>query len=203
MTPGARVGGFCSIRSLASACRRRVAPLMVQFPPFGGALDVGRARPCASHSAIPPFGGGEVTVRGGEVAVGVVERPKCRPPRRKTPIMGCRGRSGLRFGQNYLGHGVLFAREPAISRLGRAAHAHISGPRRCSEGPRARGRAHSRSPRASAFMREPACVRAHILGAFSHAIRLSECSTASTNVAIPTMRICGATQGRGNCMRNP
>ena len=29
-------GGFCSIRSLPSACRRRVAPLMVQFPPFGG-----------------------------------------------------------------------------------------------------------------------------------------------------------------------
>ena len=29
-------GGFCSIRSLPSACRRRVAPLMVQFPPFDG-----------------------------------------------------------------------------------------------------------------------------------------------------------------------
>ena len=28
--------GFCTIRSLPSACRRRVAPLMVQFPPFGG-----------------------------------------------------------------------------------------------------------------------------------------------------------------------
>ena len=27
--------GFCSIRSLLSACRRRVAALMVQFPPFG------------------------------------------------------------------------------------------------------------------------------------------------------------------------
>ena len=38
-------GGFCSIRSLPSACHRRVAPLMVQ---------------------IPPFGGGEVTVRGGK-----------------------------------------------------------------------------------------------------------------------------------------
>ena len=57
--------GFCSIRSLASACRRRVAALLVQFPPFVGALDVGRARPCASHSAIPPFAGGEVAVRGG------------------------------------------------------------------------------------------------------------------------------------------
>ncbi len=38
-------GGFCSIRSFPSACRRRVAPLMVQ---------------------IPPSGGGEVTVRGGK-----------------------------------------------------------------------------------------------------------------------------------------
>ena len=27
--------GFCSIRSLLSACRRRVAALMLQFPPFG------------------------------------------------------------------------------------------------------------------------------------------------------------------------
>ena len=31
-------GGFCSIRSLPSACRRRVAPLLVQFPPFGGGV---------------------------------------------------------------------------------------------------------------------------------------------------------------------
>ena len=37
--------GFCTIRSLPSACHRRVAPLMVQ---------------------IPPFGGGEVTVRDGK-----------------------------------------------------------------------------------------------------------------------------------------
>ena len=34
-------GGFCSIRRVLSACRRRVAPLMVQFPPFGGAV-IGR-----------------------------------------------------------------------------------------------------------------------------------------------------------------
>ena len=27
-------GGFCSIRRVLSACRRRVAPLMVQFPLF-------------------------------------------------------------------------------------------------------------------------------------------------------------------------
>ena len=42
---------------------------MLQFPLFGGALDVGRARPCAPHDAIPPFAGGEAAVRGGEAAV--------------------------------------------------------------------------------------------------------------------------------------
>ena len=42
---------------------------MVQFPPFGDALDTGRARPCASYAAIPPFGGGEAAVGSGEVAV--------------------------------------------------------------------------------------------------------------------------------------
>ena len=42
------VWGFCTIRSTVSACRRRVAALMVQFPPCGG---------------------GEVAVRGGVVAV--------------------------------------------------------------------------------------------------------------------------------------
>ena len=47
-------GGFCSIRSLPSACRRRVAPLLVQFPPFGG---------------------GEVAVRGGKAAVRGGEAP--------------------------------------------------------------------------------------------------------------------------------
>ena len=34
--------GFCSIRSLASACRRRVAPLLLQFPPFAGGEDAVR-----------------------------------------------------------------------------------------------------------------------------------------------------------------
>ena len=29
-------GGFCSIRSWLSACRRRVVVLVVRFPPFGG-----------------------------------------------------------------------------------------------------------------------------------------------------------------------
>ena len=30
--------GFCTIRSILSACRRRVAALMVQFPPFAGGV---------------------------------------------------------------------------------------------------------------------------------------------------------------------
>ena len=74
-------GGFCSIRRVLSACRWRVAPLMVQFPPFGGGEVAVR--------------GGEVAVRGGEVAPRVVRsrfagmwRPQCRPPRRTMAGMG-------------------------------------------------------------------------------------------------------------------
>ena len=47
-------GGFCSIRSLPSACRRRVAPLMVQFPPFGGAVIGRHVTHGSSCSATPP-----------------------------------------------------------------------------------------------------------------------------------------------------
>ena len=75
-----------------------------------------------------------------------------------------------------------FARKPAIPCLGGAAHARISGLTCALADPRSR------------------CWCS--LGAVSHAIRLSECSTVSTNVAIPTMRMRGATQGRGNCMRH-
>ena len=149
-------GGFCTIRSLPSACRRRVAPLLVQFPPFAG---------------------GEVAIRGdvGTTAPGLVCRSHANPL--------------LRALTGYI------ARKPAISRLGGAAHAHISGLTCALAGPCANQRAHAR-------IRGPACVRAHILGAVSHAIRLSELSTVSTNVAIPTMRMSNATQGRGNCMRH-
>ena len=63
--------GFCTIRSLPSACRRRVAPLMVQFP--------------------------RVVVWS---RFEVVSRPTCRPPRRKTPTMGSRGRGRLRWQHN-------------------------------------------------------------------------------------------------------
>ena len=47
-------GGFCSIRSLPSACRRRVAPLMVQFPPFGDDVTGRQVTHGSTCSAIPP-----------------------------------------------------------------------------------------------------------------------------------------------------
>ena len=47
--------------------------------------------------------------------LGAAWRPKCRPPRRKTPTMGCRGRGGLRCGHNGAWPGVSLAREPAIA----------------------------------------------------------------------------------------
>ncbi len=90
--------GFCTIRSILSACRRRVAPLLLQFPPFsvgvigrrvapgssyrailpfGSALNVGRARPCASHGAIPPFGGGFAPLEASLRRVAGVSRLYC------------------------------------------------------------------------------------------------------------------------------
>ena len=42
----------------------------------------------------------------------VVWCPTCRPPRRKTPTMGSRGRGGLRCGHNDAWRGVLVARSP-------------------------------------------------------------------------------------------
>ncbi len=47
-------GGFCTIRSILSACHRRVVALLVQFPPFAG---------------------GEVTVRSSEATVRGDEAP--------------------------------------------------------------------------------------------------------------------------------
>ena len=46
-------GGFCSIRRVLSACRRRVAPLMVQFPPFGGDVTGRHVTHGSSCSASP------------------------------------------------------------------------------------------------------------------------------------------------------
>ena len=58
-------GGFCSIRSLPSACRRRVAPLMVQFPRLVAMSLAGKSRRGPRVAQLPPFGGGEAAVRGG------------------------------------------------------------------------------------------------------------------------------------------
>ena len=112
---------------------------------------------------------------------GAAWRPKCRPPRRQTPTMGDRGRGGLRFGQNCLGHGVSLAREPLKVRgnplictsTSRYAHGrraasggvgHVAAnlsicawaalPTCISSGPRARCRAQAR-------MSGPACARVH------------------------------------------
>nr|DAF39172.1 MAG TPA: hypothetical protein [Caudoviricetes sp.] len=76
--------GVCTIRSILPACRRRVVALLLQFP-----------RLLAVRSRFE-----------------VAWRPKCRPPRRKTPTMGCRGRSGLRCGHNGARPGVSRAHEP-------------------------------------------------------------------------------------------
>ena len=126
-------GGFCTIRSILSACRRRVTPLMLQIPP-------------RLLAARPRFG----AVRS---QFAVVWRPHRRPPRRQTPTMG-RAVPGV-VGEVVCDAGTTtpglarrshtnpllrvlacyFARKPAIPRLGAAAHARISGLACESEGP--------------------------------------------------------------------
>ena len=76
--------GFCSIRSWLAVYRRRVAALMMQFPPFGG---------------------GEAVVQGGVA-------PKSQTTSVKNAGEGCGGRGGLRFGGIDRCRGVLFARHP-------------------------------------------------------------------------------------------
>ena len=88
--------GFCSIRSWLAVYRRRVAALMMQFPPFGG---------------------GEAVVQGGVA-------PKSQTTSVKNAGEGCGGRGGLRFGGIDRCRGVLFARHPPnmpLSLLLRAA----------------------------------------------------------------------------------
>ena len=46
---------------------------------------------------------------------GAVWRPKCRPPRRKTPKLGCRRRGGLRYGHNGVKSRVLWRLVEAAS----------------------------------------------------------------------------------------
>ena len=73
-----------------------------------------------------------------------VRRPKCRPPRRKTPTMGCRGRGGLRSGHNGARPRVELARKPLNMRVNPLdTHVNLSTcawealPTRISSGPRA------------------------------------------------------------------
>jgi len=185
-------GGFCTIRSLLSACRRRVAPLMVQFPRLVAVRSRFGAVRCP-HRRLPrrqtptmgravPGVVGEVVCDAGTTAPGRARRSHTNPLLR---VLAC-----------------YFARKPAIPRLGAAAHARISGLACELEGPRARGYASHPSNGSPRGRRGPTCARVRSLGAVSHAIRLSEYSTMSGNIAIPTMRMCGATQGRGNCMRH-
>ena len=81
--------GFCSIRSWLAVYRRRVAALMMQFPPFGG---------------------GEAVVQGGVA-------PKSQTTSVKNAGEGCGGRGGLRFGGIDRCRGALFARHPPNMRL--------------------------------------------------------------------------------------
>ena len=76
--------GFCGIRSWLAVYLRRVAALMMQFPPFGG---------------------GEAVVQGGVA-------PKSQTTSVKNTGEGCGGRGGLRFGGIDRCRGVLFARHP-------------------------------------------------------------------------------------------
>ena len=83
----------------------------------------------------------------------------------------------------------------APGRRRRACHqtpTRIRGPTRESADPRANERVHVRGEER----------RQLALGAVSHAIRLGELSTVSTNVVIPTIRLRGETRCRGNCMRH-
>ena len=112
VAPGARVGGFAALGALL----RRVAGVSRLYwcnsprlaaPSTWAELD--RAPLTAQFPRL-------VAVRS---RFGVVERPHRRPPRRQTPIMGCRGRGGLRLGGNDAWPRVSLAREPAIARANR------------------------------------------------------------------------------------
>ena len=92
-------GGFCTIRSILPACRRRVAPLMLQIPPFAG-----------SEIAVR---GGEIAVRGGEVPTSPATSATNADNGASCP--GCRGRGGLRCRHNGTWPRASLAHEPAIA----------------------------------------------------------------------------------------
>jgi len=135
--------GFCTIRSLPPARRRAAGgPLGGVSPRLVAVSLESRSRPGPSALS-DPFGERRIFGDGGFAALeasrrrvagvsrlywcnsprlvavrsrfGAAWRPNRRPPRRQTPTMGCRGRGGLRFGQNGARPGVSLAREPAIA----------------------------------------------------------------------------------------
>ena len=116
VTPGVMVGVFAALEAF---CRRVVG--------------VSRLYWCNSPRLVAPSTWGELdraplTQRNSPRLVAVRSRfgvvrswfgaawcPKCRPPRRNTSTMGCRGRGGLRCGHNGAWPRVELAREPAIA----------------------------------------------------------------------------------------
>ena len=61
--------GFCTIRRILPACRRRVAPLLLQFPPLAGCEVAVRGAEVAVRGAEVAVRGGEDAVQGSEVEV--------------------------------------------------------------------------------------------------------------------------------------
>ena len=131
--------GFCTIRSLSSACRRRVAALMAQFPPRLLAVS-SAGKPLLEPHVVqfshlvalstwgelvraplmvqfPPFAGSEVAVRGGEVTVRGGEAPTSPATSPKTLTTGGCGRGVLRLGGSDAWPRVSLAREPLNMRV--------------------------------------------------------------------------------------
>ena len=138
VTPGVMVGVFAALEAF---CRRVVgvsrlywcnSPRLVA-PSTWGELDRAPLTQRNSPRLVAPSTWGELdraplTQRNSPRLVAVRSRfgvvrswfgaawcPKCRPPRRNTSTMGCRGRGGLRCGHNGAWPRVELAREPAIA----------------------------------------------------------------------------------------
>ena len=86
-------GGFCSIRSLPSACRRRVAPLMVQFPRLVAMSPAGKSRTSPRVAQLPPLAVSEGAPRGSAAPTRIPSDPRARrgtqaasTPRRTAPL---------------------------------------------------------------------------------------------------------------------
>ena len=109
--------GFCTIRSLSSACRRRVAALLTQFPHPLLQQEDGVRRVAPQMAQFPPFAGSEVAVRGGEVTVRGGEAPTSPATSPKNADNGGCGRGVLRLGGSDTWPRVSLAREPLNMRV--------------------------------------------------------------------------------------